>query len=324
MSLVSIVMYHYVRDLGMSRYPGIKGLDFALFRQQIEFLNANFNVVTMEEVLAARNESYNLPQNAALLTFDDGYTDHFTNVLPVLKEYGMQGSFFIPGKTFCENIVLDANKVHFILASGGIRNILADLYKQMDHYRGAEYPIEPNEELFCKYAGEDRFDTPEVVFVKRMLQTVLPEDLRNKIASNIFEKYVGLSEEKFGRELYMNRWQIKCMKQCGMHIGLHGYDHYWLGNLQKPDMLADLDRALDAMGEFIDPNAWVMNYPYGSYNQDVVEAVQSRGCALGLTTEVRVADMQKDGRYTMPRLDTNDFPPKSEYYKDRLEKAAHG
>lgn len=51
MSKLTIVMYHYVRDLKNSRYPGIKGLDYSLFKQQIEFFEQKFSVVTMEKVL---------------------------------------------------------------------------------------------------------------------------------------------------------------------------------------------------------------------------------------------------------------------------------
>ena len=32
MSNLTIVMYHYVRDLKNTRYPGIKGLDIDLFK----------------------------------------------------------------------------------------------------------------------------------------------------------------------------------------------------------------------------------------------------------------------------------------------------
>ncbi|MEI6101743.1 MAG: polysaccharide deacetylase family protein, partial [Eubacteriales bacterium] len=106
MNRVSIVMYHYVRDLNNSRYPAIKGLDFELFRQQIDFFAAHFNVITIEEVIAAYDEGYELPQNALLLTFDDGYIDHYLNVFPLLQAYKMQGSFFIPGKTFCDHVLL--------------------------------------------------------------------------------------------------------------------------------------------------------------------------------------------------------------------------
>ena len=33
MSKLYIVMYHYVRELQKSRYPEIKGLEYALFKQ---------------------------------------------------------------------------------------------------------------------------------------------------------------------------------------------------------------------------------------------------------------------------------------------------
>ena len=53
MNRLTVVMYHYVRDLLHSRYPKIKGLDVNLFRQQIQFLKSNFSIVTMEEVISA-------------------------------------------------------------------------------------------------------------------------------------------------------------------------------------------------------------------------------------------------------------------------------
>ena len=97
---LSIIMYHYVRDLKNSRYPNINGLDLDLFKEQIDFLYKNFHVVTMEQVVDASRGEGELPENAVLLTFDDGYIDHFTNVFPVLCNYGMQGSIFIPSRIF--------------------------------------------------------------------------------------------------------------------------------------------------------------------------------------------------------------------------------
>ncbi|MGV8982709.1 polysaccharide deacetylase family protein [Clostridium sp.] len=61
----------------------------------------------MEELIAAYEESYELPENALLLTFDDGYIDHFTNVYPVLADAGVQGSFYIPDKVYAEHKLLD-------------------------------------------------------------------------------------------------------------------------------------------------------------------------------------------------------------------------
>ena len=310
-----ISMYHYTRDLIHSRYPEIKGMDVALFRKQLEFFSKNFNVVRMEDVIAAISVGKKLPENALLLTFDDGYIDHYTYAFPLLEEFGFQGSFFIPGKTFTTHQLLDVNKIHYILASANIYNLMEDVLELMNYYRGREFDYASNDELINIYAIANRFDCKETIFVKRILQTVLPEKLRNKISSELFEKYVGVSEERLAYELYMTEEQIRTMKRHGMFIGLHGYDHYWLGNLPEEKMREDIDKAIESLNEFINPNSWVMNYPYGSYNQSVLDYIKSKGAVVGLTTEVGVADLLSDNALKLSRLDCNDFPPKSDNYK---------
>lgn len=308
-------MYHYVRDLKNSRYPEIKGMDVSLFKQQIAFFKENFNPVTIEEVIAHFDNGYQLPERPLLLTFDDGYIDNFTTAFPILQEEGIQGSFFIPGKTFTENVLLDVNKIHFVLACAPIDELYSDVVNEIDHLiSNNEYNEMTKEEMIEKYAVANRFDPKEVIFVKRVLQMVLPEEIRNRISSELFKKYVGIDEDKFARELYMNIDQIKCMKRNGMYIGLHGYDHYWLGKLNKDKMKKDIDRSMEVLSDVLDKDSFIINYPYGNYNDDVLSYLRSKGCKLGMTTEVKVADTEKDDRLLLPRLDCNDFPPKSNNY----------
>ena len=315
---LNIVMYHYTRDLEHSRYPKIKGLDYDLFERQLQFFQENFSVVTMQDVISTLQcKDKLLPPNALLLTFDDGYIDNFTVALPLLKKYVMQGSFFIPGKTFSENILLDVNKVHFILASASdIKMLVNDINNYLDEARKKqEYKdIPSNMDLYKRYGIANRFDNADTIYCKRILQTAIPEKLRKEISSKLFSKYVGVEEGNFARELYMNTDQIKYLKDNGMFIGLHGYDHYWLGNLSPDKMKKDIDRALEVMTPFIDKKKWVMNYPYGSFNQEVINYIKSKGCVMGFTTEVSPAELSEENRFTMQRFDCNDFPPKSENY----------
>jgi len=268
----------------------------------------------MNQVLDALNGKSSLPEDALLLTFDDGYIDHYTCVFPVLNEFRLSGCFFIPAKTFSTHKLLDVNKIHYILACADENQLIEDVKLQMDYYRGREYDYAPTDELYFNYAKANRFDTKNTIFIKRMLQTVLPERLRNIISSNLFEKYVGITEEQLAYELYMSEDQISMMKRNGMHIGIHGYDHYWLGNLPTEQMKKDIDQALITMDGFIDRNRWSMNYPYGSYNQDVLDYIKEKGAQAGFTTEVRIADVKFDLPLTIPRLDCNDFPPMSKNY----------
>ena len=95
MKQIHMIMYHYVRDLKNSAYPAIKGLDKALFEEQIEYLLKHFHPLRMEDILQAYREQdfSSVAENGFLLTFDDGYIDHYEVVYPILKKIGIQGAF---------------------------------------------------------------------------------------------------------------------------------------------------------------------------------------------------------------------------------------
>ncbi len=310
------VMYHYVRDLAYSRYPKMKAMDINLFRRQIAFLKEQFQFVTMEQVLDAIDGHTELPDRAVLLTFDDGYIDCYTYAFPILEEAGIQGTFFIPAKTLVTHELLDVNKLHLILAAADEDALLKDVFERLDFYRarGGEYP--DNAILWQKYSGLNRYDTEKISFMKRILQTVLPENVRKSITSDLFERYVGVTEAQMSQELYLTPEQIRVMRRHGMYFGLHGYDHYWLGDLTKKQMQEDISRGLQILSRegVLDSDCWVMSYPYQSYNAEVLSYIRQKGCKAGFTEEVRTANLTKDNPYLLPRFDCNDLPPKNENF----------
>lgn len=313
-SKLTVVMYHYVRDLKNSRYPEIKGCDIAQFKEQIQYFKKHYHFVTVEEVLDAYYSNTSLPDHSVMLTFDDAYKDHFDYVFPVLEHEKIQGAFYPPVKAVTEHTVLDVNKIHFILASTPIEKfekLLDEIKLQLDKYRD-ENQLQSYEYYFNKLAVANRFDSKEVIFVKRLLQVELEEKLRKKITDDIFVKVVGIEESAFSRELYMSIDQIKCMVDCGMHIGSHGYDHYWLSSLPKEKQEFEIAKSI----EFIDmvggdSKNWTICYPYGDYNQDTIDLLKQHGCKMGLCTKVDVASLASDipdSIFKLPRLDVNDLP----------------
>ncbi|MEZ8470158.1 polysaccharide deacetylase family protein [Vibrio splendidus] len=309
---LTVVMYHYVRRIEQSRYEGIKGLEVDHFIEQLEFFDKHYNVVTMEQVFAAKYENQPLPDKALLLTFDDGYAEHFTHVYPILKKMGLQGSFYVPAKTVLEHKVLDVNKIHFTLASApDVQLLVESLRKEITSYQ-VKYNLKSFEEYYSEFAVANRFDCKEVIFVKRMLQHVLPERLRNTISDKLFSEYVGMNEEAFCRELYMDKYQLEQLVRDGMHVGCHGYDHYWWNKLDEKSLEIELTRSKEFLASLgCDMQNWTACYPYGSSSEEVVVELEKQGCKVAFTTEVRVADLALDGPLLLPRLDTNDLPKKS-------------
>lgn len=314
MNTVSIVMYHYVRDLTHSRYPGIKGLDLELFRQQLDFLLSQYTVISCVDALAVINGEKKIDKPACILTFDDGYIDHYTNVFPLLRERGITGFFSMPGKIIRENKLLDVNKIHFLLAAKPINLLLPMIYERLDYYRGLEYAIPPTKELYNKLAVSNRFDPANVIFVKRLLQVELEETLRGRIVDDLFARVIGLPEATFAHELYMSMDQVKLMAREGMEWGIHGYDHYWMNCLEEAALRRDVMQALDVFDGVINRNGWTCVYPYGSTSESVISVVKEMGAVCGMTTAVGHCPLSQQIRYAMPRFDANDFPPKSENY----------
>lgn len=306
---ITIVMYHYVRDLKNSRYPEIKGLDISHFKEQVYYLKKNYNFITMEMLIDSIDNRTILPPKSVLLTFDDAYSDHFNYVFPFLNEHKIQGSFFTPVKAITEHTVLDVNKIHFILATEEDKSkIIKEIKNELNKFK-EDYKLESYLFYYEKFAVSNRLDSADVVFIKRLLQVGLDETLRKIITNNLFEKIVGINEESFSRELYMDIDKIKCMYRNGMHIGGHGYDHYWLGSLTYENQKKEIEKSLSFLNQIgSDITNWTMCYPYGNYNETTIELLAEYNCKIALTTEVDIANLDTNNKFKLPRLDTNDIP----------------
>jgi peptidoglycan/xylan/chitin deacetylase (PgdA/CDA1 family) len=264
---------------------------------------------------ALENESP-LPEKSVLLTFDDAYSDHYTYVFPILDKKGIQGSFYPPAKAITQHKVLDVNKIHFILATESNKYKIIKEIKNEIKLHSDEYKLETFSFYFDKLAHSTRYDSKEINFIKLILQVELEESLRSKITNNLFEKIVGVEEHSFSRELYMNIEQLQCMHRHGMHIGSHGYDHYWLGRLNEESQKKEIEKSLDFLKSLgVNLNNWTMCYPYGSFNDTTINLLINYNCKLALTTEVNIANIGKNNRFILPRLDTNDLP-KSTFSND--------
>jgi peptidoglycan/xylan/chitin deacetylase (PgdA/CDA1 family) len=306
---VTIVMYHYVRDLARSRYPRIKGLDLAAFREQLAFFARHYHVIGAAELIDSVRTRQPLPPKALLLTFDDGYLEHFTNVFPLLSERNWSACFFPVAATVTEHKLLGVNKIHFILAATPQPEALVDHVMGAVRQNRERLGLEDERVYWERCSRDSRYDTPAVTFVKRMLQRELPEAFRTQLVDELFSRFVTADEAAFAQELYVSTDQLRCMVRYGMTVGSHGHGHYWMNTLPPAEQAREIDASLAFLASVgVPARDWVMCYPYGGYNTSLVELVRARHGALGLATTVGIADLSADNPLTLPRLDTNDLP----------------
>jgi len=94
---VPVLMYHRVDRLLSARDAITVHLTVmqTAFEAQLQALRAAGYRSMSLEMLRTALDRRAVPARRVVLTFDDGYEDHFATVFPLLRKYGFAGTFFI-------------------------------------------------------------------------------------------------------------------------------------------------------------------------------------------------------------------------------------
>lgn len=307
-ALLTVIVYHYVRPIRNSAFPEIKGLELSAFEGQLDYIEEKYQIVSASQVLEAACGGEELPDSPMLLTFDDGYSDHYRYVFPALIRRKMSGVFFPSGSAVKDRALLDVNKLHFLLASGVNIDFLVEYIESEVSLQKESYVLPSLEEYRKEYMKANRFDPANIIYVKRMLQSVLPEKIRSRITAELFHRFVSNDGQSFADELYLSAKDLKEMADAGMEIGSHGYGHYCLNSLSLDKQAADIDLSLEFLSEIgTKLDQFLFCFPYGAYNQDTLSILRKRGCGAAFTTHASLVDLRRCNMLELSRLDTNDL-----------------
>jgi peptidoglycan/xylan/chitin deacetylase (PgdA/CDA1 family) len=302
----TIVMYHVVRNArGIA--AALKGLDAETFRGQLDYIRAHYTPVDLFDLVAASTGAHPLPPRPIVLTFDDGYAGHHEVVFPMLADARVPATFFPVASASLDRAVLDINKVQFILAaSSDVRRIVDVIEAAIEQHRpGLPAPADYRKTWWMP----SRWDPPEVVYVKRLLQHALPERMRRRLVDELFRTMVSADERAFADELYMDRHQLIALHRAGLTIGAHGDRHLRLTALARDQQEAEIDgalRVLDAVG--LPRRHFAYCYANGDHNGVTIELLRARHCSIAVTTRPDLARIDREELLTLPRIDTNDLP----------------
>lgn len=299
-------MFHYIRNINKTNYPKLKALELDKFKKQIYFFKKNFNVLSYFDFLEIL-QSKKIPlKPSILLTFDDGYYDHFENAFPILLKNKISGIFYTPIVTFKNNKILDVNKIHFILERennrGKIINFIDTCLKKYLKKSLINLNIKKID-LF------NRWDDKETTLIKKLLQDYLPEKVRLKILNNLFEDVVDDNESEFARKLYMSQKNICEMSKNGMFFGIHGSNHKRLSKLNYNEQQKEISDSIKVFKKLkLNENSLSICYPYGAYNNNTLKISKKNDLNFGLTINTNYLEKNNISKiYEIPRFDCNDF-----------------
>ncbi|MDR6884467.1 peptidoglycan/xylan/chitin deacetylase (PgdA/CDA1 family) [Bacillus sp. 3255] len=89
---VAVLVYHHIDD----QVQGSVTISTKLFERQLAAMQRQgYNFITMEQFKKFMKEGAKVPDNAVLITFDDGYESFYTNAYPILRKMRVPAVNFV-------------------------------------------------------------------------------------------------------------------------------------------------------------------------------------------------------------------------------------
>lgn len=95
---IPVIMYHYVEYVKDTKDIVRKKLSITplLFEQHLRVLkDAHYETYFVKDIPQILDGAIDYSTQSAILTFDDGYEDFYTDVFPLLKKYNMRATLYI-------------------------------------------------------------------------------------------------------------------------------------------------------------------------------------------------------------------------------------
>jgi peptidoglycan/xylan/chitin deacetylase (PgdA/CDA1 family) len=114
--VIPIMMYHQVTH---TEKPQPNWVSPEHFEWQMAYLKDHgFQVIPLRELVDAITAGKSLPRKTAVITFDDGYANNYTNAFPILKKYGFPAIIFAAADKMNTEGYLSWDHMKEMLAAG--------------------------------------------------------------------------------------------------------------------------------------------------------------------------------------------------------------
>lgn len=282
---VAILRYHAV--------CGSEGYEYAdphicvspgAFRAHVEYLTDHYAVISLDDAVSALKGEKSLPDNAVVLTFDDGYADNLI-AAQILHEYGATATFYLTADCLAGGKPFWPSEVRQVVPRLTVPNLVLSIGD-----RRCDWPLTSADEREAAIQG-----------VTRLFKSVtIPqrEELRIQLRA-----IAGLEQPLPSPMLTWE--QIREMQRLGMSMGAHTLTHPNLPSAGLADATAEIVGAKRRLEHELGTRVTQFSYPNGGaetyYNEDLQHAVAAAGY-LGAATSRNGFAGQGSDPYALERI----------------------
>ncbi len=266
---LTVVNYHRIDDPHRSDFDSFKPNVSATpeeFDRQMDYLAKWFHIVSLQDVVEWLDGKKGLPPYAALITFDDGYLDNYTNAYPILCKHNFPALIFLT----TEHIGTDA-PFYWDMAAYCFAHTKKDHLTFPDGR--TEHWSNPHErEQVSKAWIESMKVLPQAE--KETQVARLPEILGVSIPKGYFQK------------LMMNWDQVREMQKGGIEFGAHSMHHPILTRISLEQVRAEVEGSKARIEKELGKPVLSFAYPNGQMadlNDPIEKIVAGSGIRTAFT-----------------------------------------
>jgi peptidoglycan/xylan/chitin deacetylase (PgdA/CDA1 family) len=279
-NLVRVLTYHRVNQPSVSaaQYPRIM-VSPGVFAQQMRYLWSKYHVISIEELLDFYQGGRKLPLRAVIITFDDAYRDFAEYAWPILKQYGLPATLFVP----------------------------------------TAFPDHPERvfwwdrlyQAICLAEGRDKLDTSvgrivlktpghrEAAF-SRLRDHVkeLPHDAAMAWVDQLCEQLDSPPPTP-----NVLGWQaLRTLAQEGVTMGAHTRNHPLMTRIPPEVMHQEATESLQDLEREIGAAMPIFAYPSGGANREAIRVLDQAGFTIAFTTGHGINDLKTADRLCLRRI----------------------
>ena len=287
-----VLMYHRVVDDRCS--PILRGLlsgaiTCSAFRRQLDYLGRHYQVVSLDELLAQRDDS----GGKVAITFDDGYADNYLYAMPLLKERQMPATVFMIAALMESGRGVWRDRLARTIADNGSADLRLD--------GGGSVRIFPFQGDYGR----------QMKAAEQWLQGLSAQQREAVLADQ-----PDVDEDRF-----LDVAELKALERNRIKIESHTVNHPYLPDLDEAAARRELTESRllleQALGSVVD----LLAYPFGGYNSQIQALAHEAGYRAALAAE-RGLLRPDTNPFAIPRIGTREPFDRFQYRITQYYRAA--
>jgi len=249
---LTVLYYHIVSDETLPHvrhlYPFKTTAEFDL---DLQHLVKYFQPISYEDLLAARHRD-NLPPRSVLVTFDDGYAEHYSVVKPILKNRGVPCIFFVTTDFIGNDRLFYRNKASLCIDKAMSLD-KGDWKRAAGEIQKVSGVCLPSSRAFSRWIDDIGMYDEDAVNVIDMACATL-----------------SIDEKQFldHRRPYMTLEQIRELAGDGFTIGSHGQSHAPLFCCDRETIAREIVESSELVRQWTGQQQVPFAFPYSAADID--------------------------------------------------------